>query len=922
MNDPGLPWMSGARAVAVWASVLGAYLFGPAEAAQLEAGKGVAEAGGGARPLTFERDIRPILKQHCVHCHGEGEKLKAGLDVRLRRFLVEPHGKEGSVAVVPGKPADSELLSLVRDGEMPPKGKKLTVSEVSTLERWIAQGAVTARAEPAEVPKVYLTEEDREYWAFQPIQRPVVPTLEGLEGLKNPVDRFVAARLRAAGLAHNPEASRATLIRRVAFDLTGLTPTPEQLAEFEADTAPGAYERMVERFLASPHYGERWARHWLDVAGYADSDGYNDSDAVRPWAYHYRDYVIRSLNVDKPLNLFIREQLAGDEMVTGVLKNFSPEDTERLAATGFLRMVPDGTAGAASADQKTARNAVVAETLKVVSTSLLGMSVGCAQCHDHKHDPIPQRDYYQMRAIFEPGFDPERWRLPTARQVSLMTDAERAQAAAIEAEAKVIDERRKKREDELIDLVLGWELKAKPEELREPLRLAYRTPAKDRTPEQLKLLKEHPTINQLSPGSLYLYDRTYNTKHEAELKKIADEAAEVRKKKPVEIFLPVFNETATAIKTPPETAVFHRGDPMNPKEKVEPGELTVLAAFQPASFMSAKPLASGTGRRTEYAKYLTSGRHPLVGRVLANRVWHHLMGRGIVATPADFGRQGDAPTHPELLDWLASELVEGNWSLKALHRLILNSVTYKQSSDRTAEKVAADPDNRLFGRALVRRMDAEALRDSVLLVSGKLNRKMFGAPVPVMLDVDGQVVVGVDTTDTAGRPSGKIVSLNGEEFRRSLYVQMRRTRPLGMLETFDLPKMEPNCEARSASTVAPQSLTLMNSEFSLTHSRLLAERVEREAGADLEARVRTAWRLVLVREASAEETHKSVEFLKAQMMTLKTSLEKAPATPALAAAGAKVGSASKVSAPASAEQAALATFCQALLSSNGFLYID
>ncbi len=607
-------------------------------------------------------------------------------------------------------------------------------------------------------------------------------------------------------------------------------------------------------------------------------------------------------------------------MLAGPLKNPTPSDIERLAATGFLRMAPDGTAGTPAADQTAARNAVIAETLKVVSSSLLGLSVGCAQCHDHKHDPIPQRDYYQFRALFEPGFDPERWRLPAARQISLMTDAQRAEAGAVEAEARRIDERRKKREDELIDQVLGWELQNKPEELREPLRIAYRTPPKERTPEQNKLLKEHPTVNQLNGSSLYLYDRTYKTQHEAELKKIAEEAAAVRKKKPAEIFLPVFNETEGAIKAPPATAVFRRGDPQSPGERVEPGELTILAAFQPASFQPAQPPGSGTGRRTAFARYLTSGRHPLVGRVLVNRVWHHLFGRGIVATPADFGRQGERPSHPELLDWLASEFTDNGWRLKNLHRLLLHSATYRQSSTRTPQKDAADPDNRLFARALVRRMDAEALRDSMLLASGALNRKMFGAPVPVRLDLHGQVVEGVDTNDSAGRPTGKVVSLQGEEFRRSLYVQMRRSRPLGMLETFDLPKMEPNCEARSASTVAPQSLALMNSDFALSQSRLMAERIRREAGTDPQACARLAWRLALAKDAQPGELEKSRLFLEHQTATLRDARPKAaPESPGAVPAPPAVPAGAPPSDP---ELNALATLCQALFSSNAFLYID
>lgn len=886
-------------------------------------------AATATQPLTFERHIRPLLKHHCVHCHGEGDKLKGGLDVRLRRFLVEPRGEDADRAILPGSPDKSELLRLVKEGEMPPKGKKLTPSELQLLEDWIAQGAPTARPEPEQVPPVYITEEDREFWAFQPLQRPRPPSPKTAPAGMGAIDRFVLAKLEEKQLRFNPEAPKAVLLRRASLDLTGLPPTPEEVAAFDADTAPDAYARLVERLLASPHYGERWGRHWLDIAGYADSDGYSETDPPRPWAYHFRDYVIRALNADKPLDRFIQEQLAGDELVQGPLKNMAPETVETLSATGFLRMVPDGTAAAPTADQLTARNAVVAESIKVVSTSLLGLSVGCAQCHDHKHDPIPQRDYYQLRAVFEPGLDPANWRLPAARLLSLMTDTERAHNATVEVEAKVVDEKRKKREDELIELVLGWELEKRPEELRAPLRSAYRKEAKSRTPEELSLLKEHPTINQLSPGSLYLYDRTYNTKHEAELKEIGAGAVEIRKRKTEEIFLPVFNETAAAVAAPPATAIFHRGDPKNPKATVGPADLTILAAFQKAPLGGSKPGATATGRRGDFARHLTSGKHPLATRVLANRIWHHHFGRGIVGTVADFGNQGDRPTHPELLDWLASELVARKWSLKDMHRLLMNSAVYKQSSTRTAEGDAVDPDNLLLSRASVRRLDAETLRDAMLSVSGQLNPKMFGTPVPVMLDTDGQVIVGVDTTDTAGRPTGKVVPLNGEEFRRSVYVQMRRTRPLALLEAFDLPKMEPNCELRSASTVAPQSLTLMNSAFALGAATAFAERVQREAGATPEARIQRAWKLALGTLPTPTELERADAFLKDQTRTLQT---KPAATPPPPPAPPKTGAppAAAPATPAKAggapahppELAALATLCQALLNSNAFLYAD
>jgi hypothetical protein len=349
---------------------------------------------------------------------------------------------------------------------------------------------------------------------------------------------------------------------------------------------------------------------------------------------------------------------------------------------------------------------------------------------------------------------------------------------------------------------------------------------------------------------------------------------------------------------------------------VGPADLTILASFQKAAFGEAKTTTTATGRRGDFARHLTSGSHPLTTRVLVNRIWHHHFGRGIVGTPADFGHQGDRPTHPELLDWLASELVSKHWSLKEMHRLVLNSTVYKQASTRTAERDAVDPDNLLLSRASVRRLDAEVLRDAMLLVSGQLNPKMFGAPVPVMLDTDGQVIVGVDTTDTAGRPTGKVVPLNGEEFRRSVYVQMRRSRPLGMLETFDLPKMEPNCEYRTASTVAPQSLALMNSGFALGAATAFAERVQREAGATPEAQIMRAWRLAFGAPPSPTELQRSLEFLKAQTLTLQ-----ARSTPALPAKTATPPASAATKTP-TPELAAMATLCQALLNSNAFLYAD
>ncbi len=905
--------------------------------------------------LTFEKDIRPILKANCFHCHGDEGKIKGGLDVRLRHLIAK--GGEQGAAIVPGKPEQSLLFTMVRDGEMPKgEGKKLPPEKVELLRQWIAGGAKVARAEPARPGAADdFTPEERAHWAYQPVKRPAIPSVQysvfsvqsgnGRTGSPlntenwslntaskpHPIDAFIGQKLTAAKLTFSPPAERATLIRRASYDLLGLPPSPEEVEAFVKDTAPDAYTKLLDRLLASPHYGERWGRHWLDVAGYADSDGYTDTDTERKWAWQYRDYVIRSHNADKPFNQFIVEQLAGDELVKAPLKNLAPADVDKLTATGFLRMAPDGTANM-GVEQKVARNAVVADTIKVVSSSLLGVTVGCAQCHNHKHDAIPQADYYRLRAVFEPGFDLRTWRTPNARLVSLMSDEDRAKAAEVEKEAKVIDDARLAKQEEFINEVLEKELLKRPEELRAPLREAYKTIVAKRTPAQLKLLKEHPTVMQLSPGSLYLYEQ----KKADELKKQADEAAKIRVKKPAEQFIPVFTEvSAKEAKTNlAPTFLFHRGDPDQPKQQLKPGDLTILASLRRVDVPEQDAALPTSGRRLAYARALTDGKHPLTTRVLVNRVWIHHFGRGIVASPSDFGTLGERPTHPELLDWLASEFVAQGWSLKKLHKTIMTSAAYQQRSGGVVESGSdggkrsptqrsstpalqnsasqLDPDNKLLWHYPLRRLDAEQLRDSLLAVSGKLNEKLGGAPVPIMNDETGQVVVGVNTDDTAGRPSGKFVSLNGEEFRRSLYVQMRRSKPIGFMETFDAPRMEPNCELRNASTVAPQSLMLMNGEFTLTQAKFFAERVTKEAGDSTdESKVARAWQLAFSRRPNSTEMTDALGFLTKQRAHFTANAPKA----APVAKG-------KEAPPASPDEHALTGLCQALLTANRFLYVE
>lgn len=755
-----------------------------------------------AEPLTFEKDVRPIFRTHCFDCHGATEELSGQLDLRLVRFM-QVGGDSGSVLTV-GKPDESYLLDRIRAGEMPPGEVKMSAEELAVIERWIAEGAKTARPEPDSLPPgLGITPEERNFWSFRPIHRPDVPNFTAADRVATPIDAFLLAKLHEAGLSFSEDADRRTLIHRAYFDLVGLPPTADEVARFLGDESPDAYEKLIDRLLASPHYGERWARHWLDVAGYADSEG-AAGDPVRPDAWKYRDYVVRAMNSDKPFDQFVVEQLAGDELVPDTGGDPTPERIEALTATGFLRTAPDSTAGPVT-DADAARNQVVADTIKIVSSSLLGLSVGCAQCHDHRYDPIPQSDYFRLRAVLEPALDWKAWRTVQQRRVSLDTAADKALAAELEAEASKIAAEKAVKQAEFIAAALEIELQKHPEELRDQLRKAQQTPAKDRSPEQQKLLAERPSVN-ITPGSLYQYD----PKAAETLKGFDARISEVRGRKPPEKFVRALTEPPGHA---PKTFLFHRGDHRQPKGEILPGDLMVsVADGESAEIPADDPALPTTGRRLAYARKLTNGRHPLVARVIVNRLWMHHFGTGIVETPSDFGNLGARPTHPELLDWLADEFMRQGWSLKQMHRLVMLSTAYRQSSQRDSQRDAVDVDGRLYSRMSVRRLDAEVLRDRVLASTGSLDAALYGPPV------------GVKENDAGG------VVVDGENVRRSLYLQVRRSQPLSMLTAFDAPVMDINCERRVSSTVATQALLLMNGDFLLTQARLLAERVRREAG--------------------------------------------------------------------------------------------
>ncbi|MEE3372944.1 MAG: PSD1 and planctomycete cytochrome C domain-containing protein [Planctomycetota bacterium] len=844
--------------------------------------------------LTFERDIRPIFKAYCLDCHGAEEELGGQLDLRLRRFLVR--GGDSGPAIEAGNPQNSLLLQRVAAGEMPPRDVKLPEKYIAAIRQWIDSGAATARPEPGQIGKgIGITPEDRLFWAFQPVQRPEVPGDLAVPEIRTAIDALLLVKLRAKELHFSTETDRLGLLRRASLDLRGLSPTPDEAAQFFDDASPSAYEEMLDRLLASPHYGERWGRHWLDVAGYADSEGVTTADSVRPFAYKYRDYVIRSLNADKPFDQFITEQLAGDELVKPPYEDLTTEQIDKLVATGFLRMAGDGT-GSGAPDQNAARNQVIGDTLKIVSSALLGLTVGCAQCHDHRHDPILQADYYRMRAIFEPAYDWKNWRAPGSRLISLYTAADRLKSSELEAKAGKVGSVKAKKQAEYVLAALNKELEKFDESLRETYRVAYYTPANKRTAQQQQIFLKNPFL-RLHAGNLY----QYNQKAADDLKTYDQRMSEIRSGKPFEDFLRVLTEIPGKV---PVTYLFHRGNASQPKDSIAPGVLTITnGGGQAAVIPQNDPAVPSTGRRLAYARWLTSGQHPLTRRVLMNRMWMHHLGRGLVDTPSDFGSMGLEPTHPGLLDWLASELLEQEWSWKRMHQMIMASTVYRQRSQRDPARDAIDPENRFLWRKPIQRLEAEIVRDRILATSGEVNRQMHGPPVSVQADDVGQIVVAAGSAGV----------------RRSVYVQVRRSMPVSMLRQFDMPDIKVNCEKRASSTVAPQSLALMNSSFILEQAEAFARRLQIDAGADRHQQVRRAWQVALARQPTERELERGLMFLTRQVAHLES---RAAAASPDDETNTVDGQGSKAPPKLPAQLQALTSLCQVLMGSSEFLYSD
>jgi hypothetical protein len=711
-------------------------------------------------------------------------------------------------------------------------------------------------------------------------------------------------------------------MRRAYFDLTGLPPEPAEVQAYTADKDPQAYERMLDRLLASPRYGERWGRYWLDVAGYADSEGGKLTDDVpRTYAWRYRDYVIRSFNADKPYDRFLLEQIAGDELAdyehaTAVTQ----ELLDNVIATGFLRMGPDSTIehNISFADD---RLEVIADEMDVLGSGVMGLTIKCARCHSHKYDPIPQRDYYRLKAVFQGAYDEHDWLNP---HPSVYDDLKEFRAATLrylpfvppgETPVQVLEERRAA--DELnhnLDLeirtlkkaleekagpikkkVIAERLKPLPQGLREDLQKLEDTKPEERNEVQKYLAVKFETLLKVEPEELKSLDPGY--------RKQANETE--RRTKLIE-YRKAPDPRIRALwdrGEPSFTYVQRRGDPNSFGRLVGPGVPSCLTDGK-TPFLATPPWpgANKTGRRLAFAKWLIQPDHPLTARVMVNRIWKHHFGRGIVKTLGNFGKVSAPPTHPELLDWLATEFVRQDWSIKSMHRLMMTSSTYRQSSAVTPELEKTDPENKLLARMPMKRMEAEAIYDTLLLISNKLDESRFGQPEPVVIRDDGLVT-----------PVG-----TAKGWHRGIYVEQRRTKLPTVMESFDLPAMSPNCVDRSISVIAPQALHMMNDSMIATLAESFASRVRREAGRDTEKQVERAYWIALSRPPNDEERKTSLDTVR---RLRDAELAKAPVG-AASRVDAKPAPGGSTTIPADPAAMALEEFCHTLMNSAAFLYID
>jgi hypothetical protein len=738
-------------------------------------------------PVNFVRDVKPILARRCFACHGP-DVGEGGLRLHELEAAIADLDS-GSQAIVPGKPEESALLERVSSTDefmrMPPEGKPLSEREIGILRQWIESGAKWEK-----------------HWAYVPPKKQDPPKVENPTWVVNPIDAFVMTGLEEAGLSPAPLADKRTLVRRAFFDLTGLPPTAEEIAAFERDTDPQAWEKLIDKLLASPHYGERWGRHWLDLVRYAETNSF-ERDGAKPNAWKYRDYVIRSFNDDKPYDQFLREQLAGDEL--------DEVTEETITATGYYRL---GTWDDEPADPEQARYDEWDNIISTTSQTMLGLTVECARCHDHKIDPIPQADYYGLLAFFA-DVKPygERGDQETNSQWDMSPPAERIKRKELRAILATIDEEKISMEE------VGIKRMSAPDQRQ------------TETSNRQKVLDEK-LEKFLNPSEWEQYQAT--------LKKRKATQKELKSLPVAKMALAV----ATCDPNPSATHIMQRGNPHVPGDEVAPHFLQISGGKVPEIPTPAAD-ARSSGRRRVLADWIASPENMFTARVMANRVWQFHFGRGIVRSSSNFGELGTPPTHPELLDWLALWLVEHDWQLKQLHRLIMNSNTYQMSSVGNVQALAMDPTNDLMWRFDMRRLSAEEVRDTMLATTGELNRATYG---PSVFPKMPQEVL--DTQSVPGQGWEKSTEANAA--RRSVYIHVKRSLLTPLLTAFDLPDVDSSCEARFVTVQPGQALTLLNSEFANERAWKLSERVftEREL---LDDRIARAVELALSRQATSEE---------------------------------------------------------------------
>jgi mono/diheme cytochrome c family protein len=824
-----------------------------------------------APPISFDKDVKPVLEQHCVSCHGE--TMQSGkFDLRNRDSALKG-GARGS-DIVPGDAAASRLYRRVAGLErpsMPAQAEPLPAEQIAALKQWIDEGAAwgsTATLTSTALEHRTITAEERNYWAFKPPVKSPLPAVEDAS-LTSPIDRFLESARRARGLNAAPRADRYTLVRRAYLDLIGLPPTPAQVDAFVNDRAPNAWERLIDSLLASPHYGERYGRMWLDVARYADSAGF-EYDMHRPNAWRYRDYVIKAFNEDKPYDRFLVEQIAGDEM--------DGRTNDSLVATGFLRMGPRVLFR--EKDNPERRYDYLDEIIGTIGKGTLGLTVNCARCHHHKFDPISQKDYYAIEASLFGYVETEVPLAPPAeaeaylaknREIDGTIAGLRSQIERIEKPFRdTLQLERIKRQfpDHIVRVILKAE--------------------SERTPGDALLAAQ---VLKAATVSAAQVDRVLPPADAARKKELAARIAALDKERPTPLpmaeiatdgdyrssplgegddtiscpkcRIPVpgagsYIHTGPGRYQVPPSYFLIRGDVESHGSLMKPGFIEVITFGNPPTEIP-RPDGRTSGRRLALAQWIASPQNPMTARVIVNRLWQKHFGRGIVATLENFGKMGERPTHQDLLDWMAVEFMANRWSLKQITRLMMMSSAYQmESAFDDAADAKADPENLYLWRFRPQRLDAEIVRDSMLAAGGNINLAIGGEPIFPYLPKD--ILAGQYRGKWANTPEGPAA------WRRGVYVYRRRSLPYPMFDTFDHPDMNVTAGARHVSTVPTQALTLLNNPFVLSQADFLAARVKQE-GSDPESQVKAAYRIALARPATAQEVRIGADLITSQSLT-------------------------------------------------------